>query len=101
MRDTSEFTLADMSRADYIEDHSDWLAELGLAFAVEEKWWDKGDASVGIGAGWHVDLECIGARLTCHDAIALTREQVSNLMGKDRLRKIEREAAARYAERLA
>lgn len=72
--------------------------ELELCFAVTASGRDEGDRGVGINPGNWAEAECVGAVLSLYGEVALTREQVVELIGADWLAEAERRAAERYAD---
>lgn len=97
--DAREFTLAHLRRqTDLTYDGYRDECELELCFAVTASGRDRGDRGVGITPGNWAEAECVGAVLSVYGDVALTREQVVELIGADRLAEAERLAAEKYAD---
>lgn len=71
---------------------------LELAFAVTDSGRDRGDRLSGVSGGNWATVECVGAVLSDHDDVALTRDQVMALLGADHVAEAERRAAEKYAD---
>ncbi len=97
--DAREFTLAHLRRqTDLTYDGYRYECEMKLCFAVTGSGRDRGDRGVGITPGNWATVECVGAALSVWGEVALTREQVVELIGADRVAEAERRAAEEYAD---
>jgi len=97
--DPREFTLQNLRRwSDLTQEVDTCDFGLELIFSITASGYDRGDRDVGIAPGWWAAAECIGAVLTDRGEVALTREQVLDLIGADHVAEAERRAAEEYAD---
>lgn len=97
--DPREFTIQHLRRwADLTEEADTSDFGLELSFAITGSGRVTRDHLAGDAGGNWATAECIGATLSDRGEVALTREQVRDLIGADHVAEAERRAAEKYAD---